>query len=81
MYFHYKPMEDNYVRGVIGLYGPQGPVCRIYEEEYYTLIHTRTHKQSSGPCGFREKEFYVCPIVSLWELMTPGIGPFFIPGA
>ena len=25
--------------------------------------------------------FYVFPIVSLWELMTPGAGPFLTPGA
>ena len=25
--------------------------------------------------------FYDFPIVSLWELMTPGAGPFFTPGA
>ena len=39
MYFHYK--QDNDVPGVSGLYGPQGPVGRINEKEYYTLLHTK----------------------------------------
>ena len=67
-------MEDYDVPGVSDLYRPQGPVDRIYVEEYYTLIHTQNG--SSGPCGFREQDIYICPIVSLWELMTPGVGPF-----
>ena len=55
-------------------------VGRIYEEEYYTLLHTKN--KSCGPCGFREEDFpYVCPIVRLWELMTPRVGPFLTPGA
>ena len=29
----------------------------------------------------RRRFFYVFPIVSLWELMTPGAGPFLTPGA
>ena len=37
---------------------------------------------SSGPFGFKEEDlFYVCSIVSLWELMTPGDEPFLTPGA
>ena len=28
-----------------------------------------------------EKNFYAFPIASLWELMTPGVGSFFTPGA
>ena len=27
-----------------------------------------------------KKIFYVFPIVSLWELMTPGVGSFLTPG-
>ena len=53
--------------------------CRIYEEEYYTLLHTKN--KSTGPCGFREDFSAVCPIVRLWELMTPRVGPFLTPGA
>ena len=59
---------------------PRGTVGRIYKEDYYTLLLTKY--ESSGPCGFGEEDFfYVFPIVSLWELMTPGAGPFLIPGA
>ena len=60
---------------------PRGTVGRIYKEDHYTLLHTKY--ESSGPCGLGEEDFffYVFPIVSLRELMTPGAGPFFTPGA
>ena len=46
---------------------PRDTVGRIYEEDHYTLLHTKY--ESSGPCGFGEGDFfYVFPIVSLWEL-------------
>ena len=55
-------------------------VGRICKEDHYTLLLTKY--ESSGPCGFGEKDFfYVFSIVSLWELMTPGAGPFLAPGA
>ena len=58
---------------------PRGTVGMIYKEDHYTLLLTKY--KSSGPCGFREDLFYVFPIVSLWEQMTPGAGPFLTPGA
>ena len=59
---------------------PRGTVGRIYKEEHYTMLLTKY--ESSGSCGFGEEYFfYVFPIVSLWELMTPGAGPFLTPGA
>ena len=59
---------------------PRGTVGRIYKEDHYTLLLTKY--ESSGPCGYREEDFfYVFPIVCLWELMTPGAGPFLTPGA
>ena len=59
---------------------PRGTVGRIYKEDHYTVLLTKY--ESSGPCGFGEEDFfYVFPIVSLWELMTPGAGPFLTPGA
>ena len=59
---------------------PRGTVGRIYKEDHYTLLHTKY--ESSGPCGFGEEDFfYVFPIVSLWELITPWAGPFLTPGA
>ena len=57
---------------------PRGTVGRIYKEDHYTLLLTKY--ESSGPCGFGEEDFfYVFPIVSLWELMTPGAGAIFDP--
>ena len=41
----------------------------------------QTKYESSGLFGFGEEDFfYVFPIVSLWELMTPGAGSFSTPG-
>ena len=57
---------------------PRGTVGRIYKEDHYTLLHTKY--ESSGPCGFGEDFLCFFPIVSLWELMTPGAGPFLTPG-
>ena len=37
-------------------------------QDFKTLLYTKY--KSSGPCGFREEDFYVFPIVSLWGLMT-----------
>ena len=55
-------------------------VGRIYKENHYTLLQTKY--ESSGPCGFGEEDFfYVFPIASLWELMTPGAELFLTPGA
>ena len=34
-----------------------------------------------GLVVLEKKIFDVFPIVSLWELMTPGAGPFLTPGA
>ena len=57
---------------------PMGTVGRIYKEDLYTLLHTKY--ESSRPCSFREDFFYVFPIVSLRDLMTPGVGSFMTPG-
>ena len=56
----------------------RGTVVRIYKEDHYTLLHTK--HDSSGPCGFGEEDFFMFfPLHVLWELMTPGAGPFFDP--
>ena len=42
------------------------------------------YKQKMKAVGLVVSEkniFYVFPIVNLWELMTPGAGPFLSPGA
>ena len=65
---------------------PRDTVGRIYEEDHYTLLHTKY--ESSEPCDFGEVEFfYVFPIVSLWDqsvamatrvLIQPGLKPNII---
>ena len=61
------------------MYDPGGTVGRIYKEDHYTLLHTKY--ESYGSCGFGEEDFfYVFPIVSLLELLTPGVGPFLPQG-
>ena len=60
---------------------PRGTFGRICKEDHYTLLHTKY--ESSGPCGLGEEDFFMFfpfPIVCLWELMTPGEGPFLTPG-
>ena len=47
---------------------PRGTVGRIYKEDHYTLLHTKY--ESSGPCGFEKKIFYVFP------MMSPGRSPY-----
>ena len=43
------------------------------------MLHTKY--ESSRPCGSGEEIFfYVFPIVSLWELITPGAWSFLTPG-
>ena len=47
-----------------------------------TTIHCYTQYMKALDLVVSEKKiFYVFPIVCLWELMTPGAGPFLTPGA
>ena len=46
---HYKSMGANDLLGMARLY-PRGLIFRVYEEDYYTLLHI-------GPHGFREDFF------------------------
>ena len=55
-------------------------VGRIYKEDHYTLLHTK-YESSLGLVVSEKKIFYVFPIVSLWEQMTPRVGPFLTAGA
>ena len=46
-----------------------------------TTIHCYIQNMKALGLVVSEKIFfYVSPIVSLWELMTPGAGPFLTPG-
>ena len=39
---------------------PRGKVGRIYKEDHYTLLHTIY--ESSGPCSFMRRHFFVFPM-------------------
>ena len=62
-------MGPNDTRGG-AIFDPMGMVGRIYKADQYTLLHTKY--ESSGPCGFREEEFFcfshdapvACPVWS-----------------
>ena len=53
---------------------PRGTVGWIYKEEHYTLLQTKY--ENSGPCGFREEDFFM-----FFFHDAPGAGPVWIPGA
>ena len=68
MFSHCKSMGASDPRDG-AIFDPRVMVSRNFKEDYYILLHTKY--ESSGPCGFGEKDFFF-PIVSLWELlMTP----------
>ena len=49
-------------------------IGRIYVGYHHTLLHTKI--QALG-LVVSDKEIILCfPIVSLWEMMTPGLGQF-----
>ena len=57
MFFsHCKSMGANNPRGGV-IFDPRAMVGRIYEEDHFTLLHTKY--ESSGPCGFIEEDFYM----------------------
>ena len=73
MYFHHKSMVDNDMPRAWPVWTPGARLAG-----HYTLLHTKY--ESSGPYGFGEEDFfYVFPIVSLWELMTPRGRAIFYP--
>ena len=71
-------MGANEPRGVANL-DPRGMVGRIFVGDHLTLLLTKY--LSSGPYVFREEDFLVLPIISLWELMSPGVWPVWTLGA
>ena len=48
---------------------PRGMVGKIYKEDHYTLPHAKY--ESSGPCGFREEDFFY-----VFTMTPPGRGPY-----
>ena len=66
---------------------PRGTVSRIYIKS--TIIHCYTQNMKALGLVVSEKKIFLCfshckhliVHVSVWELMTPGAGPFLTPGA
>ena len=61
-------MGANNPRGGVIFY-PRGMIGRIYKEDHYSLLHTKY--ESSGPCGFREEDFF-----HILPMTPPGRGPY-----
>ena len=53
---HCKSLGANDPRGG-AISVPRGMIGRIYIEDHKTLLHTKY--ESSGPCGFREEDFFL----------------------
>ena len=53
---------------------PRGTIGGIYKGEYYTLNFVHTTYEALGHMVSKKKIFYVFPIVSLSELLTPQCG-------
>ena len=53
--FECFPIGD-YRPPVLAKFDPRGMIGTIYNGEYQTLLHTKY--RSSGPSGFREKDFF-----------------------
>ena len=66
-------MGANNPRGGV-IFDPRAMVGRINKEDHYTLLHTKY--ESSGPCGFREEDFFL-----YFPHDAPGAGPVLTPGA
>ena len=78
MYFHYKSMVDNDMPGAWPVW-TGAPLAGFIKR---STIHCSTHHMTAlGHVVLEKKTFYDFPIVSLWELLTPGVGPFLTPGA
>ena len=58
--------------GNLFLIAPFPDLCLLvpfYKEDHYTLLHTKY--ESSGPCGFGEKDFFY-----VFPMTPPGRGPY-----
>ena len=61
-------MGANNPRGSV-IFDPRAMVGRINKEDHYTLLHTKY--ENSGPCGFREEDFFY-----IFPMTPPGQGPY-----
>ena len=57
--------------------GRRGMVDMIYNEDYYSLLHTNYKR--SGP--FRKEDFFSFSYSKSMRTNDPGKGPSFTPGA
>ena len=80
MYFYYKSMVDNDMLGAWPVWTLGAPLVGLIKR---SIIHCSTQNMKSVGHVVSEKKIfiYVFPIVSLWVLLAPGVGPFFTPGA
>ena len=54
------------------IFDPRGMIDRIYNDDHYTLLHTKY--ESFGFCGFGKEDFYAFPMT------PPGPGPYGMVG-
>ena len=78
---YYKCMGANDPRGVASL-GPRGLIGRIYVGDHLTLLHTKyvavgliVSEKKGGFKFFFFFFFFFFFIISVWELITPGVWP------
>ena len=57
--FYVSPIESLWELITPGgvIFDPRAMVDRIYKEDHYTLLHRKY--DSSGPCSFREEDFFI----------------------
>ena len=69
-------MADNDAPGAWPVWSPGAQLAGFIKR---STIHCYTQRMQALGLVVSEKIFYVCPIVSLWELMTPRVGQFLTP--
>ena len=71
---HSKSIETINPRGMAKL-DPRAMIGTIYNGDYHTLLHTKYF--SSGPCGFREEDFFSFSNCKSMETIHPrGVAKF-----
>ena len=61
------------------IFQPRGLILTNLVVVYQIMLHTKY--QCSRPCGFRQEDFFMfLPYKSNVKPVTPGAGPFLIPG-
>ena len=77
MHFHYKSMVDNDMPEAWPVWTPGAPLPGFIKRN---TIHSSTQNMKAlGHVVSEKKIFYVFPIVSLWELLTPWGGAILTP--